>query len=120
VVSPLLIKRGSCSKTSNDANTPTLSLELPDGVRCRSSLALLVDDCATPGPHRVIRKWLAGHAVGTGPTSNRTHELVTRRGDVQLPDVAHAGRERGQLAGLDSATDLVAASTACNDDVITL
>jgi hypothetical protein len=49
VVSPLLIRRGSCCKTSNDANTPTLSLELPDGVRCRSPLAFLVDDCATPG-----------------------------------------------------------------------
>jgi hypothetical protein len=71
--------------------------------------------------HRMIRKRLAGHAVGAGPTSNRTHGPVTRHGDVQLPDVAHAARERGaQLAGLDNATDLVAASTACNDDVITL
>ena len=50
--------------------------------------------------HRMIRKRLAGHAVGAGPTSNRTHGPVTRRGDVQLPDVAHAARERGAIGWL--------------------
>jgi hypothetical protein len=44
-----------------------------------------------------IRKRLAGHAVGAGPTSNRTLGPVTRRGDVQLPDVDDAARERGAI-----------------------
>jgi hypothetical protein len=48
--------------------------------------------------HRMIRKRLAGHAVGAGSTSNRTHGPVTRRGDVLLPDVAYARVSAAQWA----------------------
>ena len=120
VVSPLLIRRGSCCKTSNDANTPTQSLELPDGVYCRSPLAFLLDDCATPDrapddPETACRA-RRGRCPDLQSHAWTFHDAATCNCRM-LPTLRVSA---AQLAGLDNATDLVAASTACNDDVITL
>jgi hypothetical protein len=75
---------------------------MPDSVRCGSPLSFLVHDCATPWPGTGSGNGLQGtsRGAGPGPVANRTHEPVTRRGDVQLTDGAHAAREHGAISWL--------------------
>jgi hypothetical protein len=79
--------------------TSSQRMRLHDGVRCRSPLVFLVDDCATPGRAPDDPERLAGHAVGAGrppiARMDRLHDAA-----VQLPDFAHAARERGAIGCL--------------------